>query len=87
MTSIGDYAFTDCRSLTSVTIPDSVTGIGSSMFSNCSALVDVTVPDSVLAMEALGFEGSEQGAITFHCASDSAAQSFAEENGFNFVAD
>ena len=29
---IGSYAFRDCTSLTSITIPDSVTGIGSDAF-------------------------------------------------------
>ena len=47
VTTIGNYAFCDCRSLTSVTIPDSVTTIGNAAFHNCDSLTSVTIPDSV----------------------------------------
>jgi serine/threonine protein kinase len=43
---ICDGAFVWCESLTSVTIPDSVTSIGNSAFSFCS-LQSVTIPESV----------------------------------------
>jgi len=36
-------AFTDCRSLTSVTIPNSVTRIGDWMFYRCTGLTSVTL--------------------------------------------
>jgi len=48
VTSIGDYAFWLCSSLTSVTIPNSVTNIGASAFSGCNGLTSVTIPQYVL---------------------------------------
>ena len=40
-TEIGDYAFAYSSSLTSITIPSSVTSMGDSVFSGCSSLVEV----------------------------------------------
>ena len=43
VTSISDYAFNDCTSLTSVTIPDSVTSIDDWTFSSCTSLTSIEV--------------------------------------------
>ncbi|MDA7867626.1 leucine-rich repeat protein [Akkermansiaceae bacterium] len=44
---IGDDAFASCGSLTSVTIPDSVTSIGFHAFSGCTSLATVKIPAGV----------------------------------------
>ncbi len=50
VTSIGEFAFYKCGSLTSVTIPDSVTSIGEYAFYKCTSLTSVTIPDSVTSI-------------------------------------
>ena len=47
VTSIGEYAFYCCSSLTSVTIPEGVTSIGEYAFSGCSSLASVIIPEGV----------------------------------------
>ena len=54
VTSIGDYAFTGCTSLTGVTIPDRVVRIGGGAFW-ATRLTSVTIPSSVTSIGSAAF--------------------------------
>ena len=55
-TKIGNYAFTECKSLTSINIPDSITTIGSSAFYYCTSLTSVTIGNGVTTIGEGAFE-------------------------------
>ena len=54
---IGNSAFRNCSSLTSVTIPEGVTSIGESAFYSCSGLTSITIPESVTSIGDYAFSG------------------------------
>lgn len=68
---IGDYAFDECNNLKSITIPQSVETIGEMAFG-------YTFDYSV-------FEVKKIDGFTIYGYKDSAAEEYANENGFNFV--
>ncbi len=54
-TSVGDFAFFECKKLTSVEIPHSVTEIGYNAFTHCESLAEVKLPDSVTMIDNAAF--------------------------------
>ena len=50
ITAIADKCFSDCRHLTSITIPSSVTSLGNYCFENCSGLTSITIPSSITSL-------------------------------------
>lgn len=50
VTSIGDYAFENCTSLTGITIPSGVTSIGDYAFYDCYLFKSITIPSSVTSI-------------------------------------
>ncbi|MBE6584880.1 MAG: hypothetical protein E7649_07930, partial [Ruminococcaceae bacterium] len=55
-TSIGDSAFCNCDSLTSIEIPSSVTSIGDWAFDYCSSLTSIEIPSSVTSIGDWAFD-------------------------------
>ena len=55
VTSIGEIAFHDCDSLTSISIPESVVSIGKQAFWGCIGLSSITIPDGVISIGDLAF--------------------------------
>ena len=56
VTTIGDSAFWDCDSLTSINIPNSVTTIGKGAFSGCDSLTSINIPNSVTTIGDYAFD-------------------------------
>ena len=56
VTSIGDYTFSKCGSLTSITIPEGVTSIGTGAFYECDSLTSITIPEGVTSIGDEAFE-------------------------------
>lgn len=56
---IGPNAFSECYSLTTIDIPDSVTAVGNSAFYYCSNLTSITIPNSVTGIDPYAFASSE----------------------------
>lgn len=57
VTNISAWAFSNCKSMTSVTIPDSVVNIDEGAFRNCINLESVVIPDSVTTIGTKAFWG------------------------------
>ena len=70
VTTIGDEAFSNCSSLTSINIPNSVTTIGDMAFSGCSGLTNIHIPNSVTSI----------GDHTFYSCSSLTSISVASDN-------
>ena len=62
--AIGSYAFCNCSSLTSVTIPNSVTSIGWGTFDGCTSLTRVTIPSSVTSIGNYAFSYTSLTSVT-----------------------
>ena len=79
---IGDWAFSRCVNLTSVTILAGVKEIGWSAFDGCANLTSVTIPKGVKKIECSAFDGCTK--LTIHAPAGSAAEQYAKKNDIRF---
>lgn len=49
--NIGGHAFSNCGSLSTITIPESINSFGAYAFSECSSLKSITVPAGILGLD------------------------------------
>lgn len=54
--TIEDYAFENCRSITSVVVPDSITTIGVGAFKGCSSIQNISLPFIGKSINSTGYE-------------------------------
>ena len=54
---IGDYAFSSCSGLTSLTLPSGITKIGVGVFQYCSGLTSLTLPSGINKIGSKAFNG------------------------------
>ena len=92
VTEICASAFENCKGITSVTLPDSLTSVSREAFLSCTAVKSILIPKKVTSIgeHSFGYEYSSGykkiAGFTIYGYEGSAAQTYAGENGFTFVA-
>lgn len=95
VTTIGQEAFSWCKDLTDITIPDTVTEIGDEAFSWCSNLRNITIPDSVTHIGNEAFDSGDKlspillstgGKILAYYSGDNAQQEYTIPDTVTYIA-
>lgn len=84
ISEIKGQTFQNCTSLTEFTVPDSVNTISDFAFSGCTSLAKVVIPKAVKNIAPNAFVKCDN--LTIYGYSNSYAETYADENGINFVA-
>ena len=81
---IGYHAFDGCKSLASITLPESLTSIGEGAFEWCESLASITLPESLTSIGERAFLGCRS--LTIYCPRDSVAWRYAKKHGIRHEA-
>lgn len=84
ISEIKGQTFQNCTSLTEFTVPNSVGTISNFSFAGCTSLAKVVIPKTVKNIAPNAFSKCDN--LTIYGYSNSYAETYAEENGINFVA-
>ena len=83
ISEIKGQTFQNCTSLTEFTVPNSVGTISDFSFAGCTSLEKVVIPKTVKNISAKAFLNCDK--LTIFGYTNSYAETYAEENGINFV--
>lgn len=83
ITTVADYAFSECENLTEVNLPESIVSLGYQAFAWNEALTKVTIHYNVLSIDQRAFYSTSNAVIYGY--TGSVAESYANENGKEFV--
>ena len=94
VTELGRYAFTGCSKLTKIKLPYSLTTIKGATFFDCPNLIKVSIPSSVSKIENYAFgycydedhQRAKVAGFTIEGCKGTAAEKYAKDNGFTFIA-
>jgi len=84
ITELEQGVFFSCDALSQVTLPENLTSIEAGAFSYCKQLKTITIPQSVNSISEYAFQYVED--LTIQGYTGSAAEAFAEAQGYTFVA-
>lgn len=84
VTSIGNHAFADCIKLEEVVLGDNITSIGYGVFMTAISLKELIIPENVESIDNYAF--SDSSLSTVKGVAGSYAETFANNNGYTFVA-
>lgn len=89
VTDIRSYAFCGCENLKEVNLGKELKSIATGAFINCDSLKSIHIPENVTDMYEVYFGKSTNGDFDFtiYGKSGSVAETYAKENGLNFVAE
>lgn len=79
--NISDEMFMNCKKLTTINLPESISSIGKAAFSGCEALSEIKIPKNV---SVIGDDAFERKYITLFVEKGSYAEIWAQENGYNY---
>lgn len=83
VTSIGNYAFSNCANLINIAIPDGITSIGYWTFKNCINFTSINIPNNVTNISGAAFDNCPN--LTIYCNQNSYAETYAIEEGIPYV--